>query len=297
MTGEIQLPDSVVGGLQIRTVEDLSRVAKMFSASGFFADAKDASQCGVKVLAGLEMGFGGFASMTGIHIIKGKPSVGAGLMASAVKRHPNYNYRVVEHTDTICRIEFFEKWDGKMVSAGTSEVTMKEIVDAKLHLEWDKQSSQWKEKHNWKAYPKNMLFARAMSNGVKWFCPDVFDAPVYTPDELGATVDSEGNYIEGSAITVSASPVEPIATPIAAPVSPTIQNPLAKEFWALMKSVHYEKDQCAWVLSTIGAIDSEGNPSTVNLTEYQYCKAQEVVGVREYSDSEYSDMNGFPGKI
>jgi hypothetical protein len=33
-------------------------------------------------------------------------------------------------------------------------------------------------------YPANMLFARAMSNGVKWYTPDVFNGPVYTPDEI-----------------------------------------------------------------------------------------------------------------
>jgi len=33
-------------------------------------------------------------------------------------------------------------------------------------------------------FPKNMLFARAISNGVKWFCPDVFSGPVYVPEEM-----------------------------------------------------------------------------------------------------------------
>jgi hypothetical protein len=38
-----------------------------------------------------------------------------------------------------------------------------------------------------------MLFARAMSNGVRWFCPDVFSGnTVYTPDELGAETDDNG---------------------------------------------------------------------------------------------------------
>lgn len=183
-------------GLQIRTMDDLSRVSNMLAQSGYFTDAKDAAQCGVKVLAGTEMGFGAFASMAGIHIVKGKPSVGANLMAAAVKRHPNYNYRVLEHSSEVCRIEFFERWDGTMQPVGTSEMTMKEAIAAKLNQEWDKQSSQWKDKHNWKTYPKNMLFARAMSNGVKWYCPDVFDAPVYTPDELGAEVNEDGEFVE-----------------------------------------------------------------------------------------------------
>lgn len=46
-------------------------------------------------------------------------------------------------------------------------------------------------------FPRNMLFARCISNGVKWFCPDIFlGAPVYTPEELGATVDDDGTVVE-----------------------------------------------------------------------------------------------------
>jgi hypothetical protein len=44
-------------------------------------------------------------------------------------------------------------------------------------------------------FPKNMLFARAISNGVKWFCPDVFAGPVYVSEEMpDNTVDV--NHIE-----------------------------------------------------------------------------------------------------
>jgi hypothetical protein len=44
-----------------------------------------------------------------------------------------------------------------------------------------------------------MLFARAMSNGVRWYCPDVTNGnAVYTPEELGAEVDEDGNVIEGT---------------------------------------------------------------------------------------------------
>jgi hypothetical protein len=31
-----------------------------------------------------------------------------------------------------------------------------------------------------------MLFARAMSNGCKWYTPDVFNGPVYVPEEMQA---------------------------------------------------------------------------------------------------------------
>jgi len=45
-------------------------------------------------------------------------------------------------------------------------------------------------------FPKNMLFARAMSNGIKWFTPDVFAGPVYTPEELGSAVITEDTTAE-----------------------------------------------------------------------------------------------------
>jgi len=47
-----------------------------------------------------------------------------------------------------------------------------------------------------------MLFARAISNGAKWFCPDIFGGPVYTPDELGAEVDEEGDIIDVTPRTI-----------------------------------------------------------------------------------------------
>lgn len=159
----------------IRNMDDLSRLSKMLADSKFFDDAKDAAQAGVKVLAGIELGFPAIASMAGIHIIKGKASIGANLMAAAIKRSGKYNYRVLKLDDKVCEIVFFE---GKE-EAGRSKFTAEDAKRAGTQ--------------NMGKFPRNMLFARAMSNGVKWFCPDVFLAPVYTPDELGMAVDEDGN--------------------------------------------------------------------------------------------------------
>ena len=167
----------------IRSVDDLSRIGKMMAVSGYFQDARDAAQAAVKVQAGMEMGFGPFASMTGIHIIQGRPSVGANLMASAVKSNPRYDYRVKEMTEQVCRIEFFELIGGKRESIGVSEFTIAEARKAGTK--------------NLDKFPRNMLFARAMSNGIRWYCPDVFAGnPTYTPEELGADVDEDGNIID-----------------------------------------------------------------------------------------------------
>src|SRR5690349_13268341 len=92
----------------IRTMDDAERAARAMASSGFFTDAKQASQAVVKILAGSELGFGPFASMVGVSIIQGKPAIGANLMAAAVKRTGKYNYRVTKNTDKEVEITFFE---------------------------------------------------------------------------------------------------------------------------------------------------------------------------------------------
>ena len=159
---------------RIDSISELMTIGKAMSASGYFNDAKDANQAIVKILAGREMGFGPFAAMSDIHIIQGKPVVGANLMAAAVKSHPRYDYRVTVNTDVAVEICFYQ--EGK--SIGVSTFTMDDAKAAGLQ-----------GKDNWRKFPRNMLFARAISNGVRWYCPDVFSgAAVYTPDEIDAEV-------------------------------------------------------------------------------------------------------------
>lgn len=150
-------------------INELMNMAKAFAESGMFADTKSAAQAIVKIQAGQEIGIPPFAAMTGIHIIQGKPTIGAGLIASRVKGSGKYDYKVIQQDATVCSIDFYQ---GKE-KIGNSTFT---IEDAKKALT-----------KNIDKFPKNMLFARAISNGVKWFCPDVFSGPVYTPEEMEFT--------------------------------------------------------------------------------------------------------------
>jgi hypothetical protein len=159
--------------LQKINTADIMSIGKAFAESGMFTDIKSAAQAMVKIIAGQEIGIPPFASMSGIHIIQGKPTIGAGLIASSIKGSGKYDYRVVEHSEKICSIELFQ---GKE-SLGISTFT---IEDAK------KAGTK-----NMDKFPANMLFARAISNGVKWFTPDVFQGPVYVPEEMGAVVTEE----------------------------------------------------------------------------------------------------------
>lgn len=169
----------------ISSYDEVERVAKAMASSGFFVDTKSISQAVVKIIAGAELGFGPFASMNGVYIIQGRPAFGANMMAAAVKASGRYNYRVLEMSDSRCEIAFFEHGQ----DIGHSVFT---IEDAK------KAGTKNLEK-----FARNMLFARAMSNGVRWYCPDVTNgSAVYTPEELGAEVDGEGNVIVEAPVQV-----------------------------------------------------------------------------------------------
>jgi hypothetical protein len=171
------------GNNLISSYDEVERAAKAMAGSGFFTDTRQASQAIVKIMAGAELGVGPFASMVGVNIIQGKPAFGANIMAACVKKSGRYNYRVTEMTDKACTIEFMEKLDGKWLTSGVSSFTIEDARKAGTK--------------NLDKFPRNMLFARAMSNGVRWYCPDVMNgSPAYTPEELGADVDEDGNVVE-----------------------------------------------------------------------------------------------------
>lgn len=153
------------------TTTEIMTIAKSFADSGMFPDCKSMAQAAVKIQAGREFGIQPFAAMSGIHIIQGKPTIGAGLMAARVKGFGKYDYKVIEHSDKVCSIEYFQ---GKE-SIGVSTFTIEDARKAGTK--------------NLDKFPKNMLFARAMSNGVKWFTPDIYEMPVYVPEEMATIIE------------------------------------------------------------------------------------------------------------
>lgn len=160
-------------GVVLHSFDDLKRFCSASAASGYFKDASDVAKAIVKVQAGMELGIPPIASMSGIHIVEGKPTLSAGLIASRIKASGKYRVLVKKHTDTECVLEFRERVDGAWESVGVTEFTMQDAVKAGIG-----------GRTNWKRYPKNMLFARAISNGARWHCADIFTGSVYTTEEI-----------------------------------------------------------------------------------------------------------------
>ena len=172
--------------------DQLQRAAIALQESGYFKDVTSKAQAIVKVMAGAELGLPPFASMAGIHIIQGKPVLGANVIATLVKNDPRYDYKVTTDPadqNTEMLLEWFEPGPMKTwQSVGVAGYTMDEAKAAGLT-----------GKDNWKKYPSDMLFARAISRGARRFAPGIFGgSPIYTPDELGADVDEDGNTIVDS---------------------------------------------------------------------------------------------------
>lgn len=160
------------------------------ATSGYFKSSQ--AEAIARVMAGAELGIAPFAAMSGIHIINGKPTLSANLIATLVDNHPRYDFRVLEQSAKRCEIEW--RRDGEVV--GKSDFTIDEAKAAGLT-----------GKQTWKAYASDMLFARALTRGCRRFAPGIFGgAPAYTPEELGVEVDQDG-FIEAEVVEVAAPAV------------------------------------------------------------------------------------------
>ncbi len=156
-----------------RSFDEVKGLATAFVASGMFQDTKQLSQAIVKIQAGAELGLPPVYSMQNINLIRNRLTSSANTMAMLVKRGGKYNYRIATHTDTECKIEFFESDGTKMVSVGWSTFTMADAKRADLV----------KPDSGWAKYPRAMLFSRAISQGARIYAPDAIGG-IYTDEEI-----------------------------------------------------------------------------------------------------------------
>lgn len=189
--------------------------------SGAYKDVKTPYELIMKVVYGHALGLDPATALSSIHLIQGKPTMSANLMAGRVKQYGGgkYRYEIVEKTDKKCSIQFWElieDWttEGKQikrwVKPGPPEVFTMEMAKA----------AGLDKNDNWRKYPLNMLFARCMSNGVKTYCPEVLSGlPVYTPDELDPSIHYQTDGDELVPVQTPSAPVRQVEPkPAPAPV-------------------------------------------------------------------------------
>lgn len=149
-------------------MDAMERLANNLAGSGLFKDATQARAAFAKILFGRDMGLSASAAMTGLHIVEGKPELSANLQAQLVNTYrgqdgERYRYRVREHSNEACAVEFLTREPGgDWEPLGTARYEMADAERAGLT-----------GRGPWKKHPRNMLWARAMSDGVNFYCPEV----------------------------------------------------------------------------------------------------------------------------
>ncbi len=212
-------------------------LGNVLQKSGYFKDVRDQAQAVTKILFGRELGFSPIISMGGIHIIEGKPALSSNLMATLIKRSGKYDYRVKVWTVTECVLSFREK-----VPVENGSLKWDEVGESSFTMDDAKAAGVLRAGGSWSKYPKAMLFARALSQGLRTYCPDVSAAPIYNPEEMGATVNEEGEVTElpASAKAVSNVPRTTEDIPIRPVSAAAIKQPEPKPTTQLVEGTPAE---------------------------------------------------------
>ena len=131
------------------------------------------------ILTGREMGIGPMQSLRDIHMIDGRPAFSAQLMLSKMR------------AGGVVIIESWAKADGAYIKAKRSdsgEIGEFEFTKA------DAEAANLLGKRNWKSWPSDMYWARAVGRMARRFGSDLLGGLVYTKEELEDIDDHDGDY-------------------------------------------------------------------------------------------------------
>lgn len=178
-TNETPVQQALVLGNQIKEIvagSPLEKDSMLIGAmiqSGYFKDATSISKAITKALIGKEMGMSLVASMNSLYVIDGRVAMDSHAIRNTAVM-AGYTIKTLELSKDKCVLEWSVRKDGKTEVLGTSEYTWEDAIKAGLV-----------DKQNWRKYPKDMLFARAVTRGARMYANQAFaNQPVYEREEL-----------------------------------------------------------------------------------------------------------------
>lgn len=184
---ESPLQKALVLGDQIKQIvvgSPIEKDAMLLGAmiqSGYFKDATSVSRAITKALIGQSMGMGLVQSMNSLYVIDGRVAMDSHAIRNTAVM-AGYTIKTLTLDETKCVLEWSVRKEGKEEVLGTSEYTWEDATKAGLV-----------SKSNWQKFPKDMLFARAITRGARMYANQAFaNQPVYERDEI---VD-DGKYID-----------------------------------------------------------------------------------------------------
>lgn len=156
-------------------------------------------------------------ALTSIHVIDGKPTASADLIASLVRK-AGHKMRV-EGDDTY------------------AEVTVIRVDDPDYvpnPVRWDeakaRKAGKWGSKGPWTNYPAAMLRSRAITEAARMWASDALFGVIYTSEEIGGQVTDDGDTVITAAPLrrVKAADIIEPSTPVVAAVE-TVEATVADE--------------------------------------------------------------------
>ena len=169
---------------QPKTIEEKTQYAKLLADASLLPKQYQ-RQPGNVLLAielGESLGIPPIQAINTVHVIEGKPSASAALISALVRR--------AGHTLRV-------KGDDQ---SATAHIVRNDDPDFTYEVTWTldraKTAGLLSGKNNWAKYPAAMLKARAVTEVARDACQEALMGVQYTPEELGAVVDQEGNPVE-----------------------------------------------------------------------------------------------------
>ncbi|MEW6731071.1 MAG: recombinase RecT [Acidobacteriota bacterium] len=163
--------------------------ANILLQSGFLPeDIKRPAQAVAIILQGRELGIGAMAALQNINIIKGKPTISPQLMLALINRSKQLENMEISDDGNKCTV--------LMKRYGRSPFTVSFSMEDAAKIKTFEKGAQISlcEKYNWRQMPSVMRRWRAIAAAARIVFPDVI-LGLYTPEEMGAEVDEDGNIV------------------------------------------------------------------------------------------------------
>lgn len=143
-----------------------------------------------------ELGISSAAALNGVYIIEGKPSISPALAWALIVSHPQFD-GYTEKRMTNANGDF-HGWEITLKRKNGVQATRRFTMDDASRITVNKAGGKLSEKDNWKNYPENVCYWRAMgfTQDIVW--PDV-TLGMKRSDELGADISPDGNVLQAPA--------------------------------------------------------------------------------------------------
>lgn len=173
------------GAVRMEGIGDVFKLADVLAkADDFVPKALRGKPAGIAavILKGVEMGVGPMEALSSLHLIEGKVAMDATYVLARLHAFGFKTDWLTSDTDRTKATIQITKPDGRKA---TSTFTIEDAREAQLA-----------GKGTWAKYPNQMLRRRATTKAAREHAPEVFNGPVYTPDELRAPEQSETPRVE-----------------------------------------------------------------------------------------------------